>query len=108
MRLPNSRGIPKMNQTKNKKEDLPIKPYKGSFSKPTGATREIIIQARAALPSEEQYNVNSILRKSIEIADKRYVGKSFKNQLGRMHIKSTNDLKQKIEYFLVYEDNAKK
>ena len=60
------------------------------------------------MPPEERYNVNSILRMSIEIADKRYVGRSFKNQLRRMHIESTNDLKQKIEYFLVYEDNAKK
>ena len=82
-------------------------PYEGSFSRPTGATREIIIQARKALPNEDQYNVNAIVRKSIEIADARYPGKSFENHLGRMHIKSIADLKQKIEYFLVYEDKSK-
>lgn len=83
-------------------------PYDGAFSRPTAATREMIILARQELPLEDRYNVNAILRKTVEIADKRYSGESFTNHLSRMRINNVSDFKKKIEYFLIYEDNMKK
>lgn len=76
-----------------------------AFSKPTKATRELIIQAREELSPADRNNVYAICRAIMPLAQKRYPGEGVANQLTRMGIPKSKDLIRKIEFFLVYEND---